>query len=556
VRNLGSYDYVVVGGGSAGCVLAARLSEDEDVSVALIEAGPEDTAAEIKIPAAFGSLFKTRWDWDFDSDPEPGLGGRRAYLPRGRMLGGSSSMNAMIYIRGNAADYDGWAAAGAEGWSYRDVLPYFKRSEDNERGADDYHGVGGPLHVSDSRSMSPMVDAWVEAAVRAGHGLNADFNGAAQTGFGRYQLTQHNGLRWSTADAFLRPALKRRNLTVITDALAHRVVFDGERATGVEISTGDSREVQGLRADREVVLSAGAYGSPHLLLLSGVGPAAELTPFGIPVIADLPVGQGLRDHLLAPLNFLSDQESLMTAMTPANVDALQTGRGPLTSNIAEGGGFLETRSGLDGPDVQLEVGPVLFFDEGLGAPQHHGTVIAVIPMRPESRGTVSLRSPAPDAAPRIRHNYLDAQEDRRSMITGLRAALEIAGQPPMRNVINGEFDVPASDSDADLLAHARRTAQTDYHPTSTCAIGSVVDSELKVLGLEGLRVVDASVMPTVVRGNTNAPTIMIAEKAADLIRPRSRPQTPVPITTRTTATIASQGPATFATSRSSTGRNR
>jgi choline dehydrogenase len=513
------FDYVVVGAGSAGCVLAARLSEDPDVSVALVEAGPPDTAPEIRIPAAFGSLFKTRWDWDFDSESEPGLGGRRAYLPRGRMLGGSSSMNAMVYARGNAADYDGWAAAGARGWSYRDVLPYFKRSEDNERGADDYHGVGGPLHVSDSRAMSHVVDAYVEAAVEAGHAFNADFNGVTQLGFGRYQLTQHNGMRWSTADAFLRPALERKNLTVITESLAHRVILDRERATSVEISAnGSGGEVRRLRANREVVLSAGAYGSPHLLLLSGVGLAADLTPFGIPVIQELPVGEGLQDHLLSPVNYLSNEESLMTAMSPANMAALEAGRGPLTSNIAEGGGFIETRSGLDGPDVQFESGPVLFFDEGLGAPQVHGTVTAVITLSPESHGKVSLRSVAPDAAPRIRHNYLQAEEDRKSMIAGLRAALEIGSQPAMRKVIAGPFDVPASDSDADLLAHARRTAQTDYHPTSTCAIGRVVDSELKVLGLEGLRVVDASVMPTVPRANTNAATIMIAEKAGDLIK--------------------------------------
>ena len=257
------FDYVVVGAGSAGCVVAARLSEDSDVSVALVEAGPWDTAAEIHVPAAFASLFKTRWDWDFDSESEPELGHRRTYLPRGRMVGGSSSMNAMVYMRGNAADYDGWAAAGAQGWSYRDVLPYFMRSEDNERGADDYHGVGGPLHVSDSRAMSRVVDAYVEAAVEAGYPFNADFNGAAQLGVGRHQLTQFNGRRWSAADAYLRPALDRKNLTVITKALAHRVLFDGTRATGVEISTGSMRgEVQLLRADREVVSSAGSYGSP------------------------------------------------------------------------------------------------------------------------------------------------------------------------------------------------------------------------------------------------------------------------------------------------------
>jgi choline dehydrogenase len=514
------YDYVVVGAGSAGCVLAARLSEDPDVSVALIEAGSPDTAPEIRVPAAFPALFKTSWDWDYDSEAEPELGGRRVYLPRGRMLGGSSSMNAMVYARGNAADYDGWAAGGARGWSYRDVLPYFIRSEDNQRGADGYHGAGGPLHVSDSRANSRVADAFVEAAMQAGYAHNADFNGAAQPGVGRYQLTQYKGMRWSTADAFLRPALDRANLTVITDVLAHGVVFEGDRAIGVEISSsGPGWETKFLRAGRETILSAGSYGSPQLLLLSGVGPAADLSGLGIPVAADLPVGHGLQDHLLSAVNYLTEEESLITAMSPANLAALQdTGTGPLTSNIDEAGGFIQTRPGLAGPDIQFHAGPVLFFDEGLGAPQVHGTVVAVSMVSPESRGTVSLRSPAPGTAPRIRHNYLQSAEDRRSSIAGLRAALEISGQPAMRKVITGPFDVPPSDGDADLLAHARRTAQTQYHPTSTCAIGSVVDSELKVFGLDGLRVVDASVMPTVPRGNTNAPTIMIAERAADLIK--------------------------------------
>jgi choline dehydrogenase-like flavoprotein len=318
-------------------------------------------------------------------------------------------------------------------------------------------------------------------------------------------------MRWSAADAFLRPALDRDNLAVITDALAHRVVFDGERAIGVEISSaGPGGEAELLRADREVILSAGSYGSPHLLLLSGVGPAADLGGFGIPVIQDLPVGRGLQDHLLSAVNYLS---------VPASCSAARfAGTGPLTSNIDETGGFIETRPGLTGPDIEFHAGPVLFFDEGLGAPEVHGTVIAVSTLSPESRGTVSLRTAAPGTAPRIRHNYLQTEEDRRSIIAGLRAAMEISGQPAMRKVITAPFDVPASDRDADLLAHARRTAQTQYHPTSTCAIGSVVGSDLKVLGLDGLRVVDASVMPTVPRGNTNAPAIMIAEKAADLIK--------------------------------------
>jgi len=511
------FDYVIVGAGSAGCVLAARLTEDPEVSVALIEAGPADTADEIHIPVGFPSLFKSRWDWDYDTEPEPGLGDRRAYLPRGRMLGGSSSMNAMVYIRGNRADYDGWAAGGAAGWSYEEVLPYFRRAEDNERGADDYHGTGGPLAVSEGRSLNPLGEAFLLAAEQAGHPRNSDFNGASQLGVGRFQLTQRNGMRCSAAVAYLHPAIERPNLTVFTEALAHRVLFDGDRAVGVEISRGGA--VEELRAEREVVLSAGAYGSPHLLLRSGVGPAAVLAPFQIGVVQELPVGVGLQDHPMVVLNYLTDEESLMTALSPENVALLQgEGRGPLTSNIGEAGGFFETRSGLAGPDVQFHQAPVLYHQEGLGAPVAHGFAFGPCVLKPGSRGSVTLRSAAPDVAPRIQHNYLTTDEDRQSMIAGLRIAMEIASQPALKSVTTGPFTVPESTTDDDLMAYSRRTAQTVYHPTSTCAIGAVVDNRLRVLGLQGIRVVDASVMPTVVRGNTNAPTIMIAEKAADMIR--------------------------------------
>jgi choline dehydrogenase len=512
-----AFDYVVVGAGSAGCVVAARLSEDHDVTVALLEAGAEDTQPEIRIPAAFPALFKSSWDWDLLGEPEPGLDHRRLYLPRGRMLGGCSSINAMIYTRGNRADYDGWAAAGCDGWSYDDVLPYFRRSEDNERGDDSFHGAGGPMRVSDSRSMHPLVDTMLDAARLAGHEHNPDFNGARQEGVGRFQLTQRDGLRCSTADAFLRPAQGRANLSVIPRAMATRILFDGDRATGVEI-VRDGR-VEQLRAEREVIVSAGAYHSPVLLMLSGIGPEDQLAPFGIAVREALAVGEGLQDHCMAQLNYLTDEQSLFMAVTPENIALLESeGRGPLTSNIPEAAGFFRTRAGLEAPDVEFHFAPSMFFDEGLTAPSDHGYCFGPVVIHPTSRGRVMLRAPLPDSKPRVLCNFLTTDEDRRSMIDGMRIALEIAQQEPLRTVERAPFRVPDSDSDEDLLAFARRAGQSVYHPTSSCAMGAVVDSELRVYGVEGLRVVDASVMPRITRANTNAPTIMIAERGADLIR--------------------------------------
>jgi choline dehydrogenase-like flavoprotein len=511
------YDYVIVGAGSAGCVLAARLSENPDVTVALIEAGGLDNADEIHIPAAFWTLFKSAYDWDFSSDPEPGLNDRRLYTPRAKTLGGCSSMNAMVYIRGNRADYDGWAADGAEGWSYDEVLPLFKRSEDNERGEDEFHGAGGPLSVSDSRANTPIADAVIEAAVKTGYERNPDFNGAAQEGFGRYQVTQRGGMRCSTAVAFLRPAMDRPNLTVITHALALRVLFDGNRASGVEIEHGG--QIEQVNADREVIVSAGTYQSPQLLMLSGIGPAGQLRRLGLDVRQDLPVGEGLQDHPMFLANWLTDAESLMTALSPANIELLRTqGRGPLTSNVAEAGGFLRTRAGLDAPDVQWHCAPVLFYEDGLGLPVDHGFAFGPCVLKPTSRGRVTLRTAKPDSKVRVVHNYLDTQEDRDSALAGLRITMEIASHAAFKQLTRGPFRVPDSDSDADLMAFVRRCGQTLYHPTSTCAIGPVVDSHLRVHGVDGLRVADASVMPSISRGNTNAPTIMIGEKAAALIR--------------------------------------
>jgi choline dehydrogenase len=516
----GSFDYVIVGAGSAGCVLAARLSEDSDVRVAVLEAGGPDTANEIHTPAAFPATFKSGLDWDLFGEEEPGLGGKRLYMPRGRVIGGSGSINAMIYIRGNRADYDEWAEMGCEGWSYDEVLPYFKRSEDNERGEDAFHGVGGPLSVAESRSMHPLIDTMIEATQQAGHEHNPDLNGARQEGVGRFQLTQRGGLRESTASAFLHPAEERPNLEVISGAFATRILFEGERAVGVEVSRNG--ELSELRAERELILSAGTYQSPVLLQLSGIGPAAELEQLGIEVRADLPVGESLQDHCMAQLNYFTDEESLFTAVTPENIALLESeGRGALTSNIPEAGGFFRTREGLDAPDIQFHYAPSMFFDQGLSAPADHGYCFGPVVVKPSSRGKVRLRAPLPDSKPLIVNNFLTTDEDRESMIAGVRMAMQIAEQPALKAVERAPFSVPASDSDEDIMKFVEHASQTVYHPTSTCAMGAVTDSELRVLGFEGLRVVDASVMPKITRGNTNAPTIMIAEKGADLIRERA-----------------------------------
>jgi choline dehydrogenase len=509
------YDYVVVGAGSAGCVLASRLSEDPDVTVAVLEAGGGDRQAEIQTPIAFPATFKSGIDWDLLGEPEPGLDNRRLYLPRGRVIGGCGSINAMIYIRGNRADYDEWAELGCDGWSYQDVLPYFRRSEDNERGEDAFHGAGGPLSVSESRSMQPLVDRLIEAASQAGHERNPDFNGARQEGVGRFQLTQRNGLRWSTADAFLHPARERPNLEVITHALSTRILFEGDRTVGVEIFADD--ELVEIRAEREVILAAGAYQSPVLLMLSGIGPAEHLAMLGIEVRVDLPVGENLQDHCMANLNYLTDEPGLFGVLTPENLELLGEGRGPLTSNIPEGAAFMRTRPGLSAPDIQFHLSPSLFFDEGLTAPPGNGVAFGPVVIKPSSRGYVRLRTPRPDSKPLVLCNFLTTEEDRASMLAGTRIALEIADQPALAPVLREPFSVPASDSEEDIMAWARRASHTVYHPTSSCAMGPVLDSQLRVHGVEGLRVADASVMPTITRGNTNAATIMIAEKASELI---------------------------------------
>lgn len=514
------YDYLIVGAGSAGAVLAARLSEDPDIRVCLVEAGGRDTAEDIHVPAGFARLFRTDFDWDHDTHEEQQLQRRRIYLGHGRVLGGSSTTNNMIYIRGNRLDFDGW---GQPGFSYADLLPCFLRTEDNERGESEFHSTGGPLRVSDGRSKNPMSAAFVEAATQAGYKRTEDFNGPEQDGFGEFQVTQRDGRRESTATAYLRPAAARPNLTIETNLRVHRVLVENGRAVGV---TGERHgEEVTVRAEREVVVSAGAYNSPHLLQLSGIGPAALLGALGIPVVADLPaVGANLQDHALIPLIYTHERPiSLLTAGAPENVaEYMESASGPLTSNGPEAGGFVRTRSTLAAPDVEFLAAPVMFSDGGLGRPTGHAMSFGPSMLTPRSRGSVSLASQHPTAKPKIVHNYFAEPEDLTVAFDALRIALDIAHQPALAPYTTTPYTVPVSESDADLRAYIRAYAHSTYHPTGTCAIGSVVDPKLCVHGVNGLRVADASVMPTGVRGNPNAAVIAIAERAAELINETAR----------------------------------
>jgi choline dehydrogenase len=519
------FDYVVIGSGSAGGVVAARLSEDPHVNVLLLEAGPVDDDEMIKIPLGFSTLFKTKWDWNYQTTAQKHLAGRRADWPRMRALGGCSSMNAMIYIRGNWADYDEWQSAyGADGWGATDVLPYFIKAERNARLSDRYHGQDGPLHVEDRRHNHQLSSAFIQAAVVAGLPLTQDFNGVSQYGVGRYQVTCRKGRRWSVADAYIRPAAKRPNLTVLTDAFVTRIVMDGSRAVAVEYR--HQGQTHTTPAQAEIVLSAGAIGSPQLLMLSGIGPGAHLREMGIDVAVDSPgVGQNLQDHPVSGiLSYTRGTSDLVEALTPANLLRWKaTGTGPLTSNVAETGAFYHSSESVALPDIQLHVAPTGFYDNGLHEPVRRALTTAVTLVNVQSKGHVKLRSADPTWHPEIDPAYFDDRQDLEAMVGGFRRAYEILEQDPIARFIESPWlPAAAHPTDEQIIDSIAQIAQTLYHPVGTCAMGtiegSVVAPDLRVHGVEGLRVADASVMPRVPRGNTNAPTIMIGEKCADLIK--------------------------------------
>ncbi|MCH7639587.1 MAG: choline dehydrogenase [Bacteroidetes bacterium] len=517
------FDYIIVGAGSAGCVLANRLSENPDVRVLLLEAGPRDKRPEIRIPAAFCRLFKTSVDWAYETEPQSELKNRCLFWPRGKVLGGSSSINAMIYIRGHRADYDGWAADGCTGWGYADVLPYFKKSEDYAHGASTFHGVGGPMRVENQRTPNPLSEVFVEASVQAGLPHNDDFNGAEQEGAGLYQVNQRGGRRESAATAFLRPVRSRSNLVMEIGAMATQVLFEGMRASGIAyVQDGQTKRAN---ASEEVILSGGAINSPQLLMLSGVGPAAHLQAHGIDVVANRrEVGENLQDHLVVGIRYRSKRPgTLLSAESPMNIARyLLTRRGMLTSNVAEAGAFVRTRS--SGPaDLQFHVAPVLFMNHGLEPPTKHGFTLGPTLVRPDSQGAIRLHSADPFAPPAIEPNYLTEPADVKTLVAGLRLAREIVSRSAYDSY-RGEELTPGPNvrTDAELEDYIRETSETLYHPVGTCRMGAdedaVVDLELRVRGVDGLRVADASVMPKVINGNTNAPTMMIAEKAAALIK--------------------------------------
>ena len=533
-------DFVIVGAGSAGCVLAGRLTEDPNVSVILLEAGPRDSSLLVRMPAGAGNLIKQKsaQNWGFETVPQVHLNNRKLFQPRGRGWGGSSSINGMIYIRGHARDYDDWRQLGLTGWAYRDVLPYFKRAEHYEAGGDAWRGDNGPLWVSRPPKGEPMRKAFIQAGVAAGYLRTRDFNGFQQEGMGDYNMTIKHGERWSASAAYLRPALERPNLKIISSAHAARVIIEKGKAVGVEYVGAPGKPTGKAMASREVLLCAGAFQSPHLLLLSGVGPAKDLQAHGVTVHADNgEVGRNLQDHL--DLSIINEVTKPITvySMTKGlkqltvGLEYMTRGTGPGSLNHLHAGAFLRTRPELDRPDIQLHLVNAQMQDHGRIKPDRDAFTIHTCQLRPESRGEIRLGSADPFATPLIDPNYLAADVDRRTMRESLKMVREIVAQKPLDYFRGPEFMPGAKvKTDDEIDAWIRQFAETIYHPVGTCRMGidakAVVDPQLRVNGVEGLRVIDASVMPTLIGGNTNAPTIMVAEKAVDMIlgRPALAPQ--------------------------------